>query len=353
MVHKTRHLAHNDGNEPRVFLRSIHYFRGLAILSVATVHLWAIPPSFGTPLEHRLTELIRQVAFHGSTMYFLFLAGFLFMHLADTFEWKSFFRKKFLHLLLPYCVVTTFWLALKKLIKGDLSPHWIEDWGVALVTGNALTPLWFVPLIALLYLLSPALLLLGRRQLAWLTGIACLFPLLGCRTGTELSLGQFLYFAPVYLLGYWVRKEDELCRRQVSRHLTVLVIITTLSSLGLFWVQAQPLRYGWIDLTESLFYLQKISLTLVVWRALQAWELKHIAWLDLVATHSFPIFFLHCILGNFHFSVLFFSLVSPTIPGASSLLAGVFVALVVGLSLFASISLRALLGKRSRYIVGA
>lgn len=353
MVHRTDHGIHEDGNKPRVFLRSIHYFRGLAILSVAALHLWTIPPTFGTPMEQRVTELIRQVGFHGSTMYFLFLAGFLFKHLAGTFEWKSFFRKKFFQLMLPYGVVTTLWLALKQLIKGDPLQHWFEDWAVALVTGNALTPLWFVPLIVLLYLLSPALLLLGRHQLAWLTGTACLLPLLGCRTGTELSLGQFLYFAPLYLLGYWVHRENELCRRLVSRHTALLLTVTILATLGLLLLQAQPLRYGWFNLTESLFYLQKVSLTLLAWRALQAWELKHIAWLDLVAEHSFPIFFLHCILGNFHFSVLFFSLVSPTIPGAASLLAGVFVALAVGLSLLTSVSLRALLGKRSRYIVGA
>lgn len=353
MVHNTDHKIQRDRNEPRVFLRSIHYFRGLAILSVAALHLWTIPPSFATPMEQRLAELIRQVAFHDSTMYFLFLAGFLFMHFAGTFEWKSFFRKKLYHLLLPYGMMTTLWLALKQLIKGDPSQHWFEDWAMALVTGNALTPLWYVPLIIVLYVLSPGLLLLGRRQLAWLTGAACLLPLLGCRTGTELSLGQFLYFTPLYLLGCWVRREDELCRRQFSRYLNLLLTISTLATLGLFFLEAKPLRYGWIDLTESLFYLQKVSLTLVVWRALQAWELKHIAWLDLLAVHSFPIFFLHCILGNFHFSVLFFSLVSPTIPGAASLLAGAFVALVVGLSLLTSISLRALLGKRSRYVVGA
>ena len=269
LLWKRWRMVHKDVNEPRVFIRSIHYFRGLATLSVATLHLWTIPPSFGSPMEHRITELIRQVAFHGSTMYFLFLAGFLFMHLAGKFEWKSFFRKKFFHVLVPYGVVTTLWLALKRLIQGEPSQQWFDGWGVALLTGNALTPLWFVPLIVLLYLLSPALLLLTCRQVAWLTATACLLPLLGCRTGTELSLGQFLYFAPLYLLGYWVRMEDEFCRRLISRQVALLLTISTLATLGLLWLQAQPLRYGWIDLTESLFYLQKVSLTLVAWRTLQ------------------------------------------------------------------------------------
>ena len=330
------------------FLRSIHYFRGFAILNVVAVHSWKIPPGVGTATEQSLVATAREVAFHDSTMYFLFIAGFLFMHLADNFEWRSFFRKKLAFVVLPYVLVSSACFAVKCTSTGP--GDWLRQWVWTLLTGSVQAQLWYVPFVCVIYLLSPPLLSLSRRQWAWLGGTACLLPLLGTRTGTHIWPLQFVYFAPMYVLGCWARVEYEAFTRLARRYSGLLVVGAVLATLALVLLSPEALRFGWVDGGESLSYVQKLSITLVVLNALQAWENRPIAWLNLLANHSFPIFFLHTIVGNSAARLVFFSLCPAGLVVPWSIL---FVIVAVAVSLAISLSLRVLLGKRSRLLIGA
>ena len=64
--------------EKQGFDLAMHYFRAFAIFSVISVHMWIVPPLEGHESMSRFLDMLRGVLFHSSTLYFVFISGYLF-----------------------------------------------------------------------------------------------------------------------------------------------------------------------------------------------------------------------------------------------------------------------------------
>lgn len=335
------------------FLRHVHYFRAFAILSIVFAHLWELPIGHA---DRPTLYSVRWLLFHASTMYFLFISGFLFIHLSGKFDTKRYFRSKALYVLLPYTLLSTAIFLIKH--TGTLGDQpaldLLRELGVTLLQGTAVGPYWYIPFVVLTFLVSPLLLALPPRALRWLCILASPLPLLGTRT-PSVTVSLFVYFFPVYLLGCLAATNYVAFTAFVRSKRWLLLAAAILSSVLLAALGPIPYSFGWVNLTNALFYIQKISICFLVLEALQRWE-SHETWilgtiLGTIASYSFAIYFTHPILASAELRLEILS----WIPDIEWLVVASSVALVpalLGLNLLLCAGAKRMLGRRSRYLIG-
>ncbi len=82
------------------FLNYIHNFRGVAILYIVIVHCIS---AFNW--DHaRFAEALLRIFLTYGTVCFVFIAGYLFQHLAEQYEFQKYITKKLLYVGLPYFI---------------------------------------------------------------------------------------------------------------------------------------------------------------------------------------------------------------------------------------------------------
>ena len=155
-----------------MFLRYIHSFRALAIVSIVAAHCIALFDWKSIPWQrHLVLSLIPN-----GTLFFVFIAGFLFQHLSHKFEYRRYLKSKLQNVLIPYVIVSMPMIAAQALAQeGAFDPTYIHHWptlaqnvGWSLLTGShTLLHLWFIPMIAIFYLLAPLLLWIDRDGRAY------------------------------------------------------------------------------------------------------------------------------------------------------------------------------------------
>ena len=79
----------------------MHWYRGLAMVYIIVWHSLTQTLDFSTPTA----RLLQSLLFNGTAL-FVFISGFLFAYLAPRYQWQGFMKKKALHVLLPYLVVS-------------------------------------------------------------------------------------------------------------------------------------------------------------------------------------------------------------------------------------------------------
>ena len=350
----------------RSFLGEIHSFRAVAIIAVVMTHVvdllaWPVPPS--------LTErLIYSVAGNG-TVLFLFVAGFLFQHLSARFTYADYLRGKLRNVIIPYLVISLPIIAFQYLRgKGIFADGRPADLGGVLWrVAKALTlathqevPFWFIPMIAVLYLAAPLLLFIDRHPRGyWLIAPLLVLSTFAHRPSHYEQIGQSLvYFFPAYLVG--------MCFSHYRRGALALVRLwrwpLTALSLALLVLEVWGLGRGGAIFSDRIFSTEAgvVDLNLPI-KLLASVLLVHLlsqprvdarvrTKLDDLAGASFGVFFVHRPL-----IVLVLKLCrrfgQPKIAGGlGSLL--VLSAVVTALSLLVVAGVRAIAGKRSRYLVG-
>jgi len=331
------------------FLRHVHYFRAFAIVSIVCAHVWDLPIGHA---DRPILYSVRELLFHASTIYFVFISGFLFIHLSGDFNAKRYYRSKALYVLLPYTLLSTAIYCAKRgtALGSSNTLEFLTDLGQTLLEGTAVGPYWYIPFAAITFLVSPLLLALPPRAFRWLCVIACPLPLLGTRT-LSLTWWLFVYFVPVYLLGGLAATNYGAFTAWVRANRLPLMLGAVLSSVWLAALDAAPHSVGPVNVTESLFYIQKISVCFLTLEALQRWESRETRLLDSIATYSFAIYFTHPILACTEFRVRVLSLV----PDVGWLVVASSIALVpaiLGVNLLLCATAKRVLGRRSRYLIG-
>ena len=151
----------------------INYLRAFAIILIVAGHtlLWG---KYGTTI--RLTNLF---LFKGGTLLFVFIAGFLFQYLAYKFEYKKYLITKLKNVILPYCI-TMFPVAIVFAVRLHNPEHFLYSYPPIIRFINVMFvgqiingPLWFVPMIAIFFLLAPVLLKLKNYRIVWFSVIIC------------------------------------------------------------------------------------------------------------------------------------------------------------------------------------
>ena len=338
---------------------TFHYFRAFAILSVMLTHLWHEPAFLeGFEMEKRLVTALSDTLFHSSTIYFIFISGYLFEYVnrKKPFSLLAFYRAKIRNVLTPYLIISCLLLLVGSCIFwfGGTFPAFInegmpltsaEDVLTCLLYGTAsLTPYWYIPFILSVFVISPLFFYMDDALLARILVPLSVLPLMVPR-GLLFFFRNYCYFLPVFLLGIFFARNREMCMDFIIRHIRAILSIAAFTTLVVF----VNFYLDFIPNTETAYYIQKTAIGMGVILLLESRRTPS-PLLDLLARYSFPLFFLHVIVQNICDPVLFPGLLrlwDELVP--VSLLVAV---LEIGLSVGLVFLLKKGLGRRSRYVIG-
>lgn len=188
-----------------MFLSHIHNFRAYAIIGIVGAHSLHAFSWNDHPYMFRLFDTL----FNQSSVLFFFIAGFMFQYLSKRFEKWDYWNKKFRNVIVPYLL-----LSIPAIYYYTQIAYQDNTWAgfydyplykqvfYFLITGKQLAPFWFVPTIALFYLIAPLLIRADRaRTIYWFLPIfMCISFWLG-RSGAYGPINKAIYLFSVYLFG--------------------------------------------------------------------------------------------------------------------------------------------------------
>lgn len=212
-----------------MYLRYVHSFRAAAIVIIVAGHAvvtltWPEP----SPSRDLLLDLLDS-----GTVLFVFVAGFLFHHLAGRYQYRDYLQKKLLNVIIPY-VLVSLPAVLYTVRFTDATTRHPELAGTSaayqagwmLVKGGATFnySLWFIPMITLFYLAAPLLIQFVHHPRLYAV-LVMLIPLsmLAHRSGELNTFGIALYFLPAYLAGMWASHHREYLEPVLDRYWAALV----------------------------------------------------------------------------------------------------------------------------------
>ena len=268
------------------FLEYIHSFRGIAILFIVAGHVSSAVAWQNAPF----LELLLKKFLQNGTVYFVFISGYLFQHLSGKYRYGPYLACKIKNIIAPYIV-----MSLPAIIVFTFFAHrWSVDpafyeqsiplqIATFYVTGSHLTPYWFIPMIALYYLISPILIWWDRRGTMYL-----LLPLLlgvsFCVSRGTLPMNCAHFFS-VYVFGMFCSHYRERVLTDASR-LSPLLVALAVGCLAVDAMQCVPMN-------GALNLVQKLSLCLLLLYWLARYPRVMAKPLSLCATLSFGIYFVH------------------------------------------------------------
>ena len=149
------------------FLRHIHYFRGFAILNIVFIHTWYSPALYVGSNSNAVIDVTRAVTFHSSTIYFLFISGFLFFYLSTNFNLVKYYKNKLLNVISPYIFLTIAILIFENynsIIQYELDLiRFSKKLVWTLIRGNVKIQYWYIPFISLVFVVSPLFLKIPKK----------------------------------------------------------------------------------------------------------------------------------------------------------------------------------------------
>ena len=190
-----------------MFLNYINAFRAVAIFFIVATHS-VLVFSWDTSL---VQKKILDIVIGSGTVFFLFIAGYLFQHLSSKFDTKKYYASKLQNILLPYLIISLPSIIYYVFISPRnwdanfvAQPEWLQVfyyywWGLHLYN------MWFIPVIALFYLLGPILIKGDKSNILY-----CLLPLfifISVLVPRSLfTTDNFLHFFSIYVLGMLASK---------------------------------------------------------------------------------------------------------------------------------------------------
>jgi probable poly-beta-1,6-N-acetyl-D-glucosamine export protein len=352
----------NSRTTTPLFLSYIHSFRAVAIVAVVAAHVlnglaW---PEDGPSLVHRVTRALVQNA----TALFLFVAGFLFQHLSQRFQYRKYLKSKLIHVILPYVVVSIPALVLRYrwgFYEGhDGSVLDIVEYSVRqVVTGeHHPAPFWFIPMIAVIYLAAPLLIFVDRHpRLYYFLPFTIVVAMLCHRPLHLTSVGHSLiYFTPAYVSGMWLSHYRERALAFFDRYFVVLALASTAAmAIDLFVFDSSGAIFSRAPFsTENGIVGVDLPVKLIWGILLIAFLRRHDETfrrpLAYLAGASFGVFFIHIFVIDALDVVAHRMFTTGLPPGWMGIV--IFTPLVTAVSLALVWMVRAVLGSRSRYVIG-
>jgi surface polysaccharide O-acyltransferase-like enzyme len=294
----------------RARLDYLDQFRGFAILMVVAVHAGNAVLQKGVEADLSVFDPVKEfidIAFYNSTFYFAFISGCLYAYTLHRKPFRNFLVSRVLHVWLPFALFSTA-LTLAMLGYGllrDPASVTLADAGrevlVNVLTGEAWNTLWYIPVIMIIYLVSPLLLAIVRDKRMWWVALAIvLLPFFFPRTGTELTVSMVLYFLGVYTIGVIVGSDIETILGKCAEYrvelvwavigLSIIILVTDYRS-------GNPLAPERMQLRESLIFLLRLAISMIMLLILRKWGARLTGpggrWLALMAAYAFGIYFVH------------------------------------------------------------
>jgi peptidoglycan/LPS O-acetylase OafA/YrhL len=330
---------------PPVHLVHLHNFRGLAIAFIVATHCIS---AFDWSDSPQLEGIVKRAMANG-TVFFAFIAGYLFEHLAPRYRPGAYLANKLKNVLLPYLLVSALPIA-AILWAGNrpgvaASVFELPLWAQALyfvTTGAHVAPFWFIPTIAVFYLVSPLLHRVFRHERSYavlplLVVLSILVP-----RGNLQPLQSFVHFLSIWVLGMACCHFRLHVDVWLDRYLgSLLVVVAVLMVLDLYLADGSHSAYS---------LLGKMMLSLLLLGVLGRLGSVANRWLALMGSLSFGIFFLHSYLitaAKFAVHQLLGDLPDGSLAG---LVLAAMLASVASIGLV--LAIQRLLGARSRLFIG-
>ncbi len=284
----TPRINSNSTASNKVFLNYIHNFRGIAIIYIVAGHCFS---AFVWQDSSMMTRIAR-LALNNGTVFFVFIAGFLFQHLLKSYTPKKYFLSKLSGVWAPYLLISipaivffVFFQQREEMwTKFYEWPQWLQILYFYL-TGAHLTPFWFIPMISLFYLAAPILIILDKYKWSYLCLPALV--LLSCYVPRGLPYQSFVHFFSAYFFGMFCSHYKTWVNTKLSN--TIVFCALAFAYIVLFFIE---LNYMEDDLYSYMNFLRKLILCGVFIALLLRFNF-HNKYLSLVAELSFGIFFIH------------------------------------------------------------
>ena len=283
-------VSNLEQNKNNNFLGYVHLYRAISAVFVVICHCPLL-------LVGNLDRTFEGTIFQRSTHMFIFIAGFIFQHLANRFDWKKYYFNRFRFVLVPYLAISipfiAFRIFVKKDIVADASGGLFEKVVYILATGSHQIPYWFIPMIMIFYVVAPVLVYLDKdKRIYYLLPVFILVSMF--MTRGQISNNQigllFVHFFSVYLFGMFCSRNKELLFIIVGKYITLLV--ASLAALVVY-------EYLHADvLNEQLQFIQKVLLSITMLYLLHRYDKYIPSHVGLFADISFGIYLLHCFAMN-------------------------------------------------------
>jgi surface polysaccharide O-acyltransferase-like enzyme len=350
------------------FLGYLHSFRGLAILKIVLGH--AVSAAFigaYTMFDvSNTTLMISEIFYHDSTLYFAIISGILFSKVLKQKGYSNFYNSKLKNILLPYLFFTVV-LTIIKIKFSEMSNfqegfHFVisKVW-MNFIFGKANFVLWYIPVLIVLYLVTPVLEFLQKRNK--LTRVIfiliMILPLFISRvqnlTDYNLSIESMIYFMGAYSIGMYLG--DDLNKRLIiiNSYKGVFILMALISTAILFYFYKNEIDIiGTISLRETAYYIQKICFAFIIILMFKKYEKSQPKWLNTIAKDSFSIYFIHGYL-LYALSPLFMFVIGAKHIEPFNVIFGAIILFVVVICICVTIVMisKKIFGTYSRMIVGA
>ena len=356
-------------NKQLKFLGYLHSFRAFAILNIVAIHAiaFAIYACNNNTLDLKdPINIINEILFHNSTIYFAVISGLLFSVVLKSKGYKRFYSSKLRNVLLPYLFLTLiFSISSSKnafILHSNIDLYF-NDVLNNFIYGKAQFTFWYIPVLIFLYLITPLLdyIIKLKRWGAILTLLCILAPLIISRVQlTELRVGNFLslstmvYFTGAYVAGMYFGTDLEKWFNWFKKNILIFIIIAIITSITSVYMGINDVdKFGSWSLKSTVFYIQKMCLSGIFIVAFKNLGEQQPKWMSRIANNAFTIYFLHAF-----FIYLFYGIFKQLASLSSlktlnvMLVAILFLLTSITLSVFVAWILKKIFGKYSRMLVG-
>ena len=334
------------------FKYSIENFRGIAIIFVMLSHLSSFS-SLGSAGRYL------HFTFVDATTWFVFISGYLFSHIEKNINFKyiDYIYKKLKFVIAPYLI-----LSIPAILAGlyfqrhsllELNAAEYTLWSLS-VGGSVVGPMWFIPMIAVFFLLSFIFNSIKGYSLILATIPLLLLSIFSFRPYMDMNpFFDFIHFAGFYLFGMSMHTLGSYITK-FSKSLSLFVIsVTCLGFLTLlvYFGENFTLNSQYTSFYKNLgafnsMQLGKFILLIFVFFFLEKFYNKHSKTLSYFAKVSFGLFFIHGF-----YMLIFGRYLSPILPSSPITFLIEFIIIVPG-SIVTVHLLKTILKSRSKYVIG-
>ncbi len=333
-------------------LSYINLFRAIATLFVVFNHsIHGL--QWGANYDNLEMSRLMKIVFSNGAFFFVFIAGFIFQHLLFKYDYRKYLKSRFMLVILPYLLVSipavfvwTFVYQKSSInIPRDLyDQSWWYIAGYYYLNGSHMAPLWFIPMIAMFYLLSPLFALLDRYPIIYFSIPVLMW--ISYEYPRQFSpLLQMIHFFPVYIIGMCASRYKEQILPKVYRY-RYLVFVAFLGFVAYEWLMTRQI--------QSFFnYMNKFCLSFLFIALLSHYGDKPFKWLTWFAAINFSVFFLHTY-ANAGLKILITGGPSQSLPILGNIgYQMIYYTVVVGISIAICLLVKKIFGQRSKYLIGS
>ncbi|CAM4243508.1 acyltransferase family protein [Pseudoalteromonas ostreae] len=347
-----------------MFYNSINNFRAIAIIFIVFGHSFDVS---GVVLDSFWEVFIRNFL-SGGTILFVFISGFLFeVVFLKKFNFSKFYISRVSRLIWPYIFLSLLPIFLYMYVSNPISEGYflpkaedaISKFIVPFlkyeVTGRFMTAYWYIPFALFLFLLSPLVVFVLKKNLKFkvivILALSCLSIFAHRPVDNINHIHSVVFFFPVYLIGALASQyRESLIDLFQGNKLWLFFLLSIMFTLiQTYSGSVGSYHKAFFELTGiDYMYLQKVFLSFFFFLLLEKHS-KETLFFNYLAETSFAVFFIHPYLIFIYRNLKF------PFPETTLFQWLYFIALsltFILISMLLALLVKKLLDDRSKYIIG-